>query len=277
MWFRFSRNPLSVAGLTIVITIILLGVLALFITPYPDHAGWYVNFDDALKPPSLKHLFGTDKYGRDVFSRVLFGIQYSLFLAAVVLSIVVPVGSILGLIAGYFRGTIIEYIIMRACDIFVAVPPLVMALAIASVLKPSLTNAMIAVSLTWWPWYARLVYSIISSLKNEYFVIYSELVGIRKFDILFRECLPNALGPIVTKMTLDVGWVILVGAALGFVGLGAPPPTPDLGTMVSESMHLLPVYWWIPIFPALTITIIILGFNLLGDGIKDLFIEERGL
>ncbi|MEM0121656.1 MAG: D,D-dipeptide ABC transporter permease, partial [Thermoprotei archaeon] len=135
MWFRFSRNPLSVAGLTIVITIILLGVLAPFIAPYPEHAGWYVNFDDALKPPSLKHLFGTDKYGRDVFSRVLFGIQYSLFLAAVVLSIVVPVGSILGLIAGYFRGTIIEYIIMRACDIFVAVPPLVMALAIASVLK----------------------------------------------------------------------------------------------------------------------------------------------
>jgi len=274
-WFRFSRSPLSVAGFIISTTCVMLALLAPLIAPHPEHAGWYINTDEALQPPSLKYPFGTDQYGRCVFSRVLFGMRYSFILVGVVLSIVVPLGTLLGLIAGYFKNTLVDYIIMRIADIFVAVPPLVMALAIAAVLKPSLINSMIAVSLTWWPWYTRLTYSSVSSLKNEYYVIYAELIGERRISILFREILPNCLGPILTKATLDVGWVILVGAALSFVGLGAQPPTPDLGTMVSEGAHLLPHYWWVSIFPAMTITIIILGFNLLGDGIKDIFVEER--
>ncbi|MCS7103544.1 MAG: ABC transporter permease, partial [Candidatus Korarchaeum sp.] len=174
-----------------------------------------------------------------------------------------------------FRGSLLDHIIMRLSDIFVSVPPLVMALAIASVMKPSMINSMIAVSLTWWPWYARLSYSTVSSLKNEYYVVYSEITGVNKLSIMFKEILPNCLGPILTKATLDVGWVILVGAALSFIGLGAQPPTPDLGTMVAEGSHLLPASWWVTIFPAMTISIIILGFNLLGDGIKDVFSEER--
>lgn len=274
-WFRFSRSPLSIVGLVVSLTCVTLAALAPIIAPYPDHAGWYINLNERLQPPSLKHLFGTDQYGRDVLSRVLFGMRYSFILAAVVLSIVIPVGTILGLIAGYFRGSFIDHMIMRIADIFVAVPPLVMALGIAAVLKPSMINSMIAVSLTWWPWYARLMYSTVSSLRNEPYIIYAEIIGDSKFNIMFREILPNSLGPILTKATLDVGWVILVGAALSFVGLGAQPPTPDLGTMVSEGAHLLPAGWWVTIFPAMTITLIILGFNLLGDGIKDIFTEER--
>ena len=264
-WFRFSKSPLSIVGSIISATCVMLALLAPFVAPYPQHAGWYIKLDEALQPPSLKHPFGTDQYG----------MRYSFLLVAIVLPLVVPTGVILGVIAGYFRGSLIEYIVMRLSDIFVSVPPLVMALAIASVMKPSMINSMIAVSLTWWPWYARLAYSTASSLKNEYYVIYSEITGMSKLAIMFKEILPNCLGPILTKATLDVGWVILVGAALSFVGLGAQPPTPDLGTMVAEGSHLLPAGWWVSIFPALMISVIILGFNLLGDGIKDIFSEER--
>lgn len=274
-WFRFSRSPLSVVGFAISATCVALAILAPIVAPYPEHAGWYINLDEALQPPSLKHPFGTDHYGRDVLSRVIFGMRYSFILVAVVLPLVIPTGVILGVLAGYFRGSLIDYVIMRLSDIFVSVPPLVMALAIASVMKPSMINSMIAVSITWWPWYARLAYSAVSSQKNEYYVIYSEITGMSKLRIMFKEILPNCLGPILTKATLDVGWVILVGAALSFVGLGAQPPTPDLGTMVAEGSHLLPASWWVTIFPAMTISIIILGFNLLGDGIKDIFTEER--
>jgi peptide/nickel transport system permease protein len=190
-------------------------------------------------------------------------------LAVVVLSLVAPSGILLGLIAGYHEKTWIDAVIMRVADMFIAVPPLVLALSICSILPPNIMNAMIAVSLMWWPWYTRLVYNTTVSLKNEYFVQAAEIMGASKFHIMFREILPNALGPILTKLTLDVGWVILIGASLSFVGLGAQPPTPDLGTMVSEGSKYMPEYWWISIFPAIAISFIILGFNLLGDGIKD--------
>ncbi|MEM3728548.1 MAG: ABC transporter permease [Candidatus Bathyarchaeia archaeon] len=195
-------------------------------------------------------------------------------MAAVVLALVVPVGVVLGLIAGYYRGTWIDTVIMRISDIFIAVPPLVLALAIAAVLTPSVFNSMIAVSLMWWPWYTRMVYNTASALRNEYFVQAAEVMGAGPFHIIFKEILPNCLGPILTKVTLDVGWVILLGSALSFVGLGAQPPTPDLGTMVAEGGQYMPGAWWISIFPAIAISIIILGFNLLGDGIRDIFVEE---
>jgi len=165
-------------------------------------------------------------------------------------------------------------VIMRFADIFLAVPPLVLALSICSVLTPSVFNAMMAVSLMWWPWYTRLVYSISSSLRNEAFVQAAEIAGASPFHIIFREILPNCLGPILTKITLDAGWVILIGASLSFVGLGAQPPIPDLGTMVSDGANFLPEQWWVSLFPALTIVLIILGFNLLGDGVRDLFAAE---
>jgi len=273
-WFRFSRSPLSIVGLIIAGAAIFIALFAPFISPYPKSAGMYVNMDIRLQPPSWNHLFGTDDVGRDLFSRTLFGFQYSLMMAAVVLALVAPPGIVLGLIAGYYRGKWVDTVIMRIADVFIAVPPLILALAVASILTPSAFNAMMAVSLMWWPWYTRLTYNTSSALRNEYFVQAAEVMGASPAHIMFSEILPNCLGPILTKLTLDVGWVILLGSALSFVGLGAQDPTPDLGTMVSKGAAYMPQWWWLTIFPALAIVLIIFGFNLLGDGVRDMFTEE---
>lgn len=274
-WYKFSRNSLSVVGLCIVAFVVFCAVFAPWVAPYPEHAGPYVNYSEANRPPSLAHPFGTDIFGRDVLSRVFFAFRSSLLMGAVVLAIVVPFGVTLGLLAGYFKDTWVDILIMRITDIFLSVPPLILALAITSVLKPNLTNAMIAVSVMWWPWYTRLVYGMATSLRNEYFVQSAELIGASKFHILFREILPNCVSTILTKMTLDMGWVILIGAALSFVGLGEQPPKPALGTMVADGAKYLPEYWWVSVFPGLAIMLIVLGFNLLGDGIGDLFSLEE--
>jgi peptide/nickel transport system permease protein len=273
-WHKFSKNYLSVVGLGVVALVGVVAIFAPYISPFPAHAGFFVDYPDAHEAPSWLHIFGTDQFGRDVLTRIMFAFRYSLMMAVVVLALVVPAGVVLGLVAGYYRGGKLDMVIMRAADIFLAVPPLVLALSICSVLTPSVFNAMMAVSLMWWPWYTRLVYSISSSLRNEPFVQASEIAGASPFHIIFREILPNCLGPILTKMSLDAGWVILIGASLSFVGLGAQPPTPDLGTMVSDGASFLPEQWWIAIFPALTIVLIILGFNLLGDGVRDMFGAE---
>ena len=273
-WYRFSKSPLSIVGLVIAVASIMLALLAPYVTPYPEHAGVFTNLKERFLPPGSKYLFGTDNVGRDVLTRTIFGFQYSLTMVAVVLLLVCPPGIVLGLIAGYYRGTWVDSVVMRLSDIFIAVPPLVLALAIASVLTPSALHAMIAVSLMWWPWYTRLTYNTVSALRNEYFVQAAEVMGASSFHIIFKEVLPNCLGSILTKVTLDVGWVILLGSALSFVGLGAQAPTPDLGTMVAGGGLYLPDFWWMTIFPALAICIIILGFNLLGDGIRDMFVEE---
>ena len=270
-WYKFRRNKLSQFGLAAIIAIILVAILAAWLAPYPSSAGLYVNFAGAGQPPSSTHYFGTDEIGRDILSRIMFGFRYSLMLMAVVLTISAPPGIVLGLIAGYYNGRRISTFIMRLADVFVAVPPLLLALSVASVLAPTAVNAMLAVSLAWWPWYTRLVYSSASSIRNEDFVRAAELVGASKWHIMFREILPNCLGSILTKLTLDCGWVILIGASLSYVGLGAQAPTPDLGTMIAEGSQYLPAQWWISIFPAFAIVIVILGFNLLGDGINDMF------
>lgn len=269
-WYKFSRNVLSVAGLIIVLSITLTAVFAPYVAPYPRHASAYVDFSAASQPPTRQHLFGTDRVGRDILSRVFFGYRSALLMGVVVLALVVPVGVFLGLVAGYLRGSFLDTLIMRTTDVFLSVPPLVLALAMTSLLAPTLLNAMIAISLMWWPWYTRLVYGMASSLRNEFFVQAAELVGAGKRHILFRELLPNCISPIFTKMTLDMGWVILIAAALSFVGLGEQPPRPALGTMVAEGARYLPDLWWLSVFPGLAIMLIVLGFNLLGDGIRDL-------
>lgn len=273
-WYKFSKNPLSIIGLVVVLAIIFITVFANIIAPYPKHAEWFTDFPNAKLPPSLGHPFGTDTMGRDVLSRVMFGFRYSLMMAMIVLVLVVPTGTFLGLVAGYYNNTWLDTIIMRLTDIFVAIPSLVLAMMISSLLEPSLFNAMLAVTLLWWPWYTRLVYGITCSMRNEYFIQSAEMIGASPFHILIREILPNTLAPIFTKMTLDVAWVILIGASLSFIGLGAQPPTPDLGTMVSDGYRYMPELWWISIFPSLAIVFTILGFNLLGDGIRDMLAAE---
>ena len=274
-WYKYSRNPLSVLGFIILCLIILAAVFAPYITPYPEHAGAYTNFRESSQSPSPTYFFGTDTVGRDVFTRVVFGYRFSLVLAVVVLSLSIPPGVIMGLVAGYFQGSRIEIAIMRITDIFLAVPPLVLALAITVMLSPNLFNQMMAISLMWWPWYSRLVYSITTSLRHEYFVREAELTGASKLHILLREILPNCVAPILTKMSLDAGFVITVGASLSFLGLGVQPPKPGLGTMVADGAKRLPAEWWMAVFPAIAIVMVILAFNLVGDGLRDMFAVEE--
>lgn len=272
-WRRFRSRPMSVAGLAIVLGVIFLAVFAPWVAPYPEQAGTYTDFGNALQSPSLAHPFGTDEVGRDVFTRVLFGYRLSLMLVAVVLGIGVPVGVLLGLAAGYYGGWT-ETVIMRVTDMFLALPPLVMALAITSALEPTLRNAMVAIAALWWTWHARLVQSIVSSARNEEYVSAAKLLGASTPHVMFKEILPNCMSPILVKVTLDAGFVILVGAGLSFIGVGVQPPRPGLGTMVSQGTTYLPDSWWVSVFPGLAIFVLVMGFNMLGDGLRDLFDVE---
>jgi peptide/nickel transport system permease protein len=269
-WYRFSRNPTAVIGAAIVILAILAALLAPWITPHPEHVGAVVNFRARHLPPSAEYWFGTDNVGRDIFTRVIFGLRISLLLALVVLGIAIPLGTTLGLLAGYFGGWV-EIVIMRLTDIALAIPPLVMALAVAAVLSPDLINSMLAIAALWWTWHTRLIYSITRQLRTQEFVEAAETLGASKFHILFREILPNCVSALAVKTSLDAGFVILVGASLSFLGLGIQPPTPDLGTMVASGSAFLPDYWWESVLPGFAILIVALGFNLLGDGLRDLF------
>ncbi|PHQ37879.1 D-ala-D-ala transporter subunit [Halorubrum persicum] len=275
--YRFRQNPMSVIGLGIILAFILIAIFAPWIAPYPSDAGYAgepaVHYDQKFEPPSAEHLFGTDQAGRDVFSRVLFGTQLSLKIGAVVLAAAVSIGVPIGLAAGYFGGRI-GMVLMRITDVFLSVPPLVLALSVSVALEPSLTNAMLAIGAVWWPWYARLTYGEVLSVKKETYVEASRGVGASSVRTIFRDILPNVLAPITVKMSLDMGYAILVASALGFLGLGAQPPTPEWGTMVSQGRDYLPAQWWYSTFPGLAIFLIVLGFNFLGDGLRDMFDVE---
>ena len=267
--YKFFNNPLSVLGLIIVSSLILASIFAPLITPYPSHVSVGVDFANASKAPSWQYLLGTDLMGRDLLTRIVFAFRTSLLLGVLVLSIAIPIGLSLGLIAGYFEGWL-GSIIMRITDIFLSVPPLVLAMAIMGFLDPTLVNAMIAVSLMWWPWYTRLIYNITRSIKKENFVINAQVMGVSWLHILFKEILPSTNASLLTKATLDMGFVILMVASLSFLGLGVQPPTPDLGSMVAKGAEYLPDIWWIAVFPGLAISIAVLGFILLGDGLKEI-------
>lgn len=272
--YKFSRNWLSVLGLVIVLISIICAIFPAQLAPYPKDAGAVTHFKEAKLAPNVAHWFGTDISGRDIFSRCIFAFRNAIEMAILVLGISVPFGVFLGLLAGYYHGKWVDSIIMRIADVFIAIPQLVLALSIASLLKPGMFGSMLALNLVWWTWYTRMVYGLASSVSKEYFVINAELIGASKIHIIFNEILPSILSPVLTKVALDVGWVILTGAALSFAGLGEQPPAPAFGTMVSDGAKYLPEMWWITIFPALCIAFVILGFNLFGDGIRDML--DRG-
>jgi peptide/nickel transport system permease protein len=262
-------NPLSLIGLVLVAVVVLSAVFADVITPFPDHVGAVVDFSNFNQPPHWPNIFGTDLVGRDLFTRVVFAYRVSLILGVVVLAIAVPIGVAIGLAAGYLGGWT-EYLLMRLTDVFLSVPPLVLAMSIMGLLEPTLTNGMIAVTAMWWPWYTRLVYNIARSEKEEGYVLAAEVIGASKLHIMFREILPNCVPSIITKMTLDFGFVILIASSLSFLGLGVQPPTPDLGSMVADGAKYLPDSWWLTVFPGLAILVAVFGFNLIGDALREI-------
>lgn len=275
LWYKFSLSKLSVVGLTIILLVVFCAIFAPFIAPYPEDAGAVVNYSQASQAPSLEHIFGTDTSGRDLFSRILFSFRGALIMGVGCLAVVVPVGGILGLIAGYYNGRFISNFIMRLADVFLALPALILVMCVSSIMTPSLMNAMLALCVSWWPWYTRLVNNIVVSTRNEVYIRSAEVLGASNTHILFKQILPNALGPILTKVTLDMGWAIMAGATLSFIGMGEQPPTPSLGSMVSAGVSYMPDQWWLSTFPALAIMLIVFGFNLAGDGIKDMLSSDE--
>ncbi len=272
-WFRFTRNPSAVIGAAMVLSVVLAAIFAPILSPSPQSAGSFVDFAHRHHAPDTEFWFGTDNVGRDIFSRVIYGYRVSLSLVVGVLGVAVPFGVVLGLMAGYFGGRT-EFLIMRFTDVMLAIPPLAMALAITAVLSPSLINAMIAITMLWWTWHTRLIYRIVKAQMSEDYVEAAKVAGASHAHIMFKELLPNCVSAISVKISLDAGFVILFGATLSFLGLGVHPPTPDLGTMVSTGSEYLPEFWWEAMMPGLAILYAILGFNLLGDGLRDMMDVE---
>jgi peptide/nickel transport system permease protein len=265
---RLVQNPLTAFGLGVVLLLLLSVLFAPYLAPYPDQGRGLSNLDQRLAPPSLDHPMGTDNLGRDILSRIIFGSRISVKAAVIVVLIVVVIGVPLGLIAGYFGGKV-DALIMRFADMILAFPSLLLAIAIVASLGPNLLNALIAISLPWWPWYTRLVRSQVMSIKEMQFIESARAIGASNRRIMFRHILPNCISPIIVQATLDMGYIILAIAALGFLGLGTQPPIADWGVMVSDGREYFLKQWWISTFSGGAIFLTVLGFNLVGDGVRE--------
>ena len=270
------RNPLLAVGASMCLVIVVLAVLAPVIAPFPDDAGSATHALETLGSPSAAHPFGTDQVGRDVLSRVLYGARISPLIALFVLVIACAVGLPLGIAAGYFGGWI-DDVIMRVTDVFLAFPALLLALAFAAVMRPSITNTVIAIAVTWWPWYARIVRGQAASVASRPYIESARAMGIPHRRILLRHVLPNSITPVIVQVSLDVGGVILTASALSFLGLGAQDPTPDWGLMVSQGQAFFTTHWWLVTFPGAAILFTAVAFNLLGDGLRDVLDPRRVL
>jgi peptide/nickel transport system permease protein len=269
-------NPVLVTGLVMSLLIVVIAVFAPLVAPFPGDAGTATHPFAVLKPPSAAHWFGTDQVGRDILSRVIYGARVSPLIALFVLLIASAIGIPLGIAAGYFGGWL-DDVIMRGTDIFLAFPALLLALAFASVLPPSLTTVTIAISITWWPWYTRLIRGQAASVAGRPYIESCQALGIRWWRIIFRHVLPNSITPLLVQISLDVGGVILTASALSFLGLGAQDPTPDWGLMVSEGQAYFTTNWWVVTFPGLAILLTAFAFNMLGDGLRDVLDPRRVL
>jgi len=264
-WRSFSRNHLAVFGLIIVVALIL---VALFAPWLSSHSPVGQNLQIRLSPPDATHWFGTDELGRDVYSRIAYGARTTLYIVGLVVIIVGPVGLLVGAIAGYFGGWV-DAILMRITDVFLAFPRLILALAFVAALGPGIGNAIIAIAITAWPPYARVARAETITLRNSEFVDAARLQGASPLRIVARQIMPLCLSSVLVRLTLDMAGIILTAAGLGFLGLGAQPPLPEWGAMISTGRQYILDQWWVATFPGLAIFIVSLGFNLLGDGLRD--------
>jgi peptide/nickel transport system permease protein len=265
---KFAKDRPALLGAAVVLLMLLVALLAPALAPYPGDVS-ASHLLQRLKPPSWAHPFGTDNLGRDIFSRVILGTRGALVVAVMVVGLAMLIGVPLGLIGGYYQRAGAEAI-MRVTDLFLAVPQLILALALAQLMKPSLTTAMLALTLTYWPFFTRIVYAETRRLQASLFIDALQCMGAGTARILFRHILPNCVSPIIVRATIGMGFTILVAAVLGFLGMGATPPDPDWGLAIAESRQYLPDAWWFSTFPGLAIFLTVLGFNLVGDGLRDI-------
>jgi peptide/nickel transport system permease protein len=263
---RIRRNSKATVGLVIIVALVVLAVLSPMLIS--QEAANTMNVQDRFAPPSAEHPFGTDNFGRDMFNRVLLGVRISLYIGLTSVAIATLFGVPLGGLAGYAGGGL-DDLIMRTMDVVMSFPPILVAMTITAIIGPTLTNAVIAIGIVYIPYFARVTRSEVISVVQEEFVEASQALGERDSYVLFREVLPNAAAPIIVQASISISFAILAAAGLSFLGLGAQPPTPAWGLMLQQAKQYLAQAPWMAIFPGLGIATTVLGFNLFGDGIRD--------
>lgn len=272
-WRRFSANRLAMVGLIIIIALLVVAALADVLAPYSPTIGDLKNA--RLLPPSAQHWFGTDDLGRDILSRVIHGSRWTLFVVVLVAVIAAPIGLLVGTVAGYAGGWI-DAVLMRVTDIFLAFPKLVLALAFVAALGPGIENAVLAIAVTSWPPYARIARAETLTVRNSDYIKAVQLMGASPMRIVLRHIMPMCISSLIVRVTLDMAGIILTAAGLGFLGLGAQPPLPEWGAMIASGRRFILDQWWVAGAPGFAILIVSLGFNLLGDGLRDALDPRSG-
>ncbi len=264
-WLAFKRNPMAVAGLAIIVLLLLVAAFAPVIAPFDPIAQ---ALDRRLLPPSSTNWFGTDALGRDIFSRIVYGTRITLVIVLLVVVTVGPFGLLIGAVSGYFGGWV-DRLLMRITDVFLAFPRLVLALAFVAALGPGIVNAIIAIAITTWPPYARVARAETMVIRNQDYIEAMRLQGASRLRIIWKHVVPMCMPSLIVRTTFDMAGIILTAAGLGFLGLGAQPPMPEWGAMISAGREQIFDQWWVATFPGLAICVVALGFNLLGDGLRD--------
>ena len=264
-WLAFKRNPMAVAGLAIIVLLLLIAAFAPLIAPFDPIAQ---ALDKRLMPPSSTNWFGTDALGRDIFSRIVYGTRITLVIVLLVVVTVGPFGLLIGAISGYYGGWV-DRLLMRITDVFLAFPRLVLALAFVAALGPGIVNAIIAIAITTWPPYARVARAETMVIRNQDYIAAMRLQGASQARIIWKHVVPMCMSSLIVRTTFDMAGIILTAAGLGFLGLGAQPPMPEWGAMISAGREQIFDQWWVATFPGVAICIVALGFNLLGDGLRD--------
>jgi len=266
------RNPLGAAGCVLIALLVFVALIAPLLAPYSPLAQ---DLTQRLLPPGPAHLFGTDELGRDVFSRIVYGSRITLEIVTLVAVIIAPVGVMIGVTAGYFGG-FVESALMRVTDVFLSFPKLILALALVAAIGPSLENAILAIAVTSWPAYARVARAETLSLRGADFIAAARLLGASHLRILLRHIAPLCTASVIVRLALDMAGIVLTAAGLGFLGLGAQPPTPEWGAMLAAGQPYLTDQWWVAAVPGLAILLASLGFNLIGDGLRDTLDPKAG-